>query len=151
MLYVSPVQLEHLYLAYQLLGQAGAPAPAGAYLLGHFKPVGLESHLLDELEEHFIEHHGQDEETAKQSAGAVHVIDAVTQIPLSVDVLRAVLGLGLMLDGDDGCVLLDNGEALPVTMARAMGVRAGLNSLTQMCVAGGGTSLLDYFKQRPEF
>lgn len=150
MLYVSPVQLEHLYLACQLLNQAGAPGPTGACLMGHFSPVGMEIAIQDELEEHFIEHHGLDEDAAKQAASQVHAVDAVCQIPVTTDVLRAVLGPGLVLDGDDGCVLLDNGEVLPVTMTRAMGVKAGLNSMSRLCLASSEASLLGYFKKKPE-
>ena len=150
MLYVSPVQLEHLYLACQLLNQAGAPSPMGACLMGHFDPVGIDVAIQEELEEHFIEHHGLDEDAATEAAGKVHATDAVCRIPVTTDVLRAVLGLGLILDGDEGAVLLDNGEALPITMTRAMGVRAGLNSLFRLCLASDEASLLDYFKKKPE-
>lgn len=150
MLYVSSIQLEHLYLACQLLSQAAAPQPTGAWLLGHFDPAHLAGSIQDELEEHFIEHHGQAEDQAKQSASAMHPVDAVARIPLSADVLRAVLGPGLRLDNDEGCVLLDNGEALPITLTREMGIHAGLNTLSRLALAGDGTSLLDYFKQRAE-
>ena len=151
MIPVSPIQLEHLHLAYQLLAHAGVASPGGAFLLGHFVPTGLESHLDSELEEHFIEHHGLDEETAKQSAAGIQVTDAVVQIPVTMDVLNTILGRGLLLDGDEGAVLLSNGETLPVTLSREMGVRVSLGGLSHLCLASDDISLTDYFRLKPEY
>lgn len=150
MIAITPLQVEHLNVAYQLLSQAECPTPPAAYLLGHFKTANIAGSIQSELVEHFIENHGLDEETAIQAAEAVVVKDAVVRIPLSVDVLRSILGLGLILDGDEGAVLLDSGESLPITLSRDMGIRVGIGSLWNLSLASSDVSIVDYFRRTPE-
>ena len=150
MIAVTPLQIEHLNVAYQLLSQAECPTPTEAYILGHFKTANIAGNIQSELIEHFIENHGLDEETATQAAGTVKVKDAVVRIPLTVDVLRSILGLGLILDGDEGAVLLDSGETLPITLSRDMRIRVGIGSLWNLSLASSGVSIDDYFRRTPE-
>ncbi len=140
---LSPVQVEHLLIAYQLLSEAQVPPPAAA-LVGHLNPAGFAPHLQDEITEFYIGHHGLDENTARQSAEASVVHKAVVSIPLSADVLRLLLNGGVVLDGDEGLIVIDSGSALPVTFARSMSLRVTLSNLGNITLAPADAVLSDY-------
>lgn len=146
---ITPIQLEHLYIAYQLLAQARA-APPVVVLMAHVPVVGLENRFQEELTEHFLGHQGLDEAQARESAMAVHVKDIAVALPVTVDTLRLLLAHGVLLDGDAALIRLGNGEVLPVTLSREMQVRAGLGSMWNLVLANESDTLGAYFEHPSE-
>lgn len=142
---LSPVQVEHLYIAYQLLSEAQVKPPE-AVLIGTLNGSYLAANILDEITEFFMSGHGLDEEVARQSAEASTVHSALVRIPLTMDVLRLLLGAGLPLDGDEALVTIDSGSALPVTISRDMRVRVTLGNLSNLVVAPADAILSEFLQ-----